>query len=529
MLTVQPFWLMFLIAVAAMALPIYQVCRREVGTVHLAAHCVKPSAWAKARAVVSAARGLFLRFWPIAAAAAVLVLVAHIQAHDAGGLSLAVVAVSPFKLATQHVSDVKAKGLKLIEGLRAAEAAGDDKQRAAVTKQLQAVEAELTEAQERLADETRVLEIERAFATGHRESRDAHVRPAASRKYRDVFAAELGGGLSNDGFASLNDYLATVHSGLAHPALRAATMNSTTGSSGGFFVPSEHAAELLDKSLESEIVRPRANVVPMVGDTKKIAGFDNLDHTGNTLYGGFEAVWLAQEGTASDQAGDIRMIELKARKLALFTRASNELVADGMSFEEQIGNALVAAIGWGLDYACLRGTGAGQPIGVLNDPALVTVSKETGQAAATVLYANLVKMFARLHPACVGNSVWVANSTAIPQLAQLSIPIGTGGSHIPVMTESNGRFQILTRPVLFTEKLPALGTKGDVLLCDFSQYTIGLRKEVSVEKSIHVGWQNDTSGYRAILRADGQGRWSKPLTPANGDTQSWCVALATRS
>ena len=99
----------------------------------------------------------------------------------------------------------------------------------------------------------------------------------------------------------------------------------------------------------------------------------------------------------------------------------------------------------------------------------------------------------------------------------------------PALVQSNGQFSLLGKPMLFTEKVPALGTLGDLLLCDLSQYTIGLRKEVSLDKSIHVGWSTDTASYRAILRADGQGSWDKPITPKAGDTLSWCVALQSRT
>lgn len=416
---------------------------------------------------------------------------------------------------------LKAEGRKILGKLGSQRTDEQNARLDAIDAELETLTADLAIITAETAQAERLLDIERQTASAGQVGTFV----PRGRRYAELFGNHV---ISSEGFSSREEFFGVLHSGLYDGRLRAA-MTSATGGAGGFFVPTEYAAEMLDKSLESEIVRPRANVVPMNSDTRKIAGFDNLNHSGNSLYGGFEAVWLEQAGTATDQDAAVRMIELKARKLALFTRASNELVADGVSFEEQLGQAMVAAAGWGLDYACLRGTGAGQPLGVLNDPALVTVAKETGQAAATILYANLVKMFARLHPACVANSVWVANSTTIPQLAQLTIPIGTGGSHVPVLTESNGQFRILTRPVLFTEKLPAVGTVGDLVLVDFSQYTIGLRKEVSIEKSMHVGWQNDTSGYRVILRADGQGRWDEPFTPANGDSQSWCVALATRA
>lgn len=127
------------------------------------------------------------------------------------------------------------------------------------------------------------------------------------------------------------------------------------------------------------------------------------------------------------------------------------------------------------------------------------------------------------------NAVWVANSSAIPQLLQLTLGVGTGGVHFPVLRETDGRFFIFTREVLFTEKLPAVGTKGDILLADFSQYAIGLRKEISLDRSMHIGFAKDETNYRSIVRADGQGRWEKPYTPKNGPTLSPFVALATRS
>ncbi len=73
-----------------------------------------------------------------------------------------------------------------------------------------------------------------------------------------------------------------------------------------------------------------------------------------------------------------------------------------------------------------------------------------------------------------------------------------------------------TRPVLFTEKLPAVGTVGDLILADFSQYKIGLRQDMSLDRFAHAGFTTDTTYYRGILRADGQGKWSSPYTPAAG-------------
>lgn len=358
------------------------------------------------------------------------------------------------------------------------------------------------------------------------ESRGACLT-AESKKFKNMFGAGCWqASLSNGGFRNFNDYLKTLHSGRFDERLRGAMIEGVP-SEGGFSVPEEFAAFLLDNSLESEIVRPRAQVWPMKSESRKIPAWDGNDHT-SKLFGGLSGVWLGEAQSSTRQSAKLRLIQLFAKKLACFSQASNELIADGLSFEDQLGQAMIKSMGWSMDYAFLNGSGAGQPLGVINDPALITVSKESGQATSSIVYENLIKMFARLAPQCIQNAVWVANATTIPQLLTLTIPIGTGGSVVPVMTESNGEFRILTRPVIFTEKVQALGTKGDIILADFSQYAIGLRKEVSLDKSNAPGWTEDLTDYRTIIRVDGQGTWNKPITPQHGDTLSWCVTLEAR-
>jgi len=350
-----------------------------------------------------------------------------------------------------------------------------------------------------------------------------------SRSYAALFG-EPGRPLDNGGFGTMEDYFQTLNAGMQDNRLiPMASLGTGMGSGGGFLVPEQHVAQMLDASLENEIVRPRCDVQPMTSTRKKIAGWDSADNSSSSLFGGFSGQWVAEGEDATLEDPKTRMIQLIAKKLFLLTSSSNELIADGMTFEQMLTGALVKAIGWHLDDACLNGTGAGQPLGVLNDPAMIEVAKEDEQTAATITYPNLCNMFARLHPACVSKSVWVCNSTCIPQLLQLTISVGDGGDHYPVLTGSDGNWSMLTRPVLFTEKTPALGSAGDVLLADFSQYTLGLRKEVAIEKSGHVFFQSDRSAYRGILRGDGQGRWAKAFTPKNGDTLSWCVTLAERA
>ncbi|HVB65059.1 MAG TPA: hypothetical protein VNE17_10030, partial [Nitrolancea sp.] len=75
------------------------------------------------------------------------------------------------------------------------------------------------------------------------------------------------------------------------------------------------------------------------------------------------------------------------------------------------------------------------------------------------------------------------------------------------------------------------GTTGDILLCDFTQYAVGMRSDYAVQSSPHLYFDYDVTAMRSIARATGLSLWSTPYTPtANGGlTLSPFVALATRS
>ena len=188
--------------------------------------------------------------------------------------------------------------------------------------------------------------------------------------------------------------------------------------------------------------------------------------------------------------------------------------------------------GFKVDDAILNGNGAGQPLGILNSDSLVVVSKESGQTAGTIVVENIVKMWSRCWGRSRQNAAWFINQEIEPQLYTLRLMTGDNG--VPVYMPANGLADkpystLFGRPVIPLEQCSALGTKGDIILADLSQYLLIDKGGISAASSIHVRFLYDESVFRFIYRVDGQPVWNKPLQPYKGSgTLSPFVALADR-
>ena len=355
------------------------------------------------------------------------------------------------------------------------------------------------------------------------KTRTAHKGGIVGARYASLFPGDT----SSNGWANLTEFFNGIHSGMADPRLQ--MLSEGSGPSGGFLTPTQFAPMLLDPIIESSLILPRCRVYPMTTNELRVPGFDTSTAASGVLFGGITAQWLGESETADVTNPTTRQIRLISKKLGLLISVTNELSADALNLESQISGALQSAASWFVDDALLNGSGVGQPSGILTDSACIEVAIEGGQDPDTIVVENLQKMFCRLHPSCIPNSVWIASVTTIPQLLSLSIPIGLAGDHVKVMSETDGKFSMFSRPVLFSEKMASLGDKGDIALIDPTQYSVGLRSELSIEKSGHIYFLSDQTAYRALIRLDGMGTWSSTYQPKNGDTLSWAVTLAERA
>jgi HK97 family phage major capsid protein len=315
--------------------------------------------------------------------------------------------------------------------------------------------------------------------------------------------------------------------------LKNAAASSGEPASGGFLVPEAFRAELLSLSLEASVVRPRARIVPMETSRVIYPYIDDTSHATN-VFGGVQGYWTPESGQMTDVAASFGRLALEAWKLTAFANVPNELIADSaVSFEAFIRSTFPQALAYFADVAFLSGSGAGQPLGILTagNGARVSVAKETNQPADTIVWENLVKMYARMLPQSLGSAVWVVSPDVFPELATMALSVGTGGGPVWLSNGVGGPpATILGRPVIISEKVENLGDKGDINFIDFSYYLVGDRQAMTVASSEHFRFQNGETSFKFVERLDGRPWLQSALTPRNGGpTLSPFVTLDERA
>lgn len=297
---------------------------------------------------------------------------------------------------------------------------------------------------------------------------------------------------------------------------------------GGFLVPEALRSDLMQATVAKAIVRPQATVIPM--ETARV-GIPYVDATteANGQFLGLTFYWTEEGAALTETQTKFGATVLDANKLTGYVEAPSELVADASAFGAFLDQSLPAGIAQAEDYAFFNGNGVGKPRGMVNNDATVVVNAVSGQGANTIIYENVLAMYARMLPSSLENAVWFADLQTFPQLMTMALNVGTGGAAVWNMDATQTpRLYLLGRPVYFTGNVPALGTTGDLVFADPSYYLIGDRQTWQVSASEHYKFGNDKVAYRIIERVDGRPWIQNAITPANsGATLSPFVQLSS--
>lgn len=419
------------------------------------------------------------------------------------------------------------------------------------TKAYAALEAKFDDLQASLARAQKQAERERTMATLGQPIQPEGNDPKDDPADPDFKAGDVvnnGPRLLQDpkrGFSGIGEFSVAVRAATLRPEsmdkrlgiMAAATgMSQGVGSDGGFLVPPSFSTTIwdgLNKGVEALLGRTDQYTVE--GDSITFNANAETSRATGSRYGGARGYWFAEAAQMTSSKPTFRQVKVEPNQLGVLVYLTDKLLKNStVALEQYITRVATEEISFLVSDSIINGTGAGQPLGIVGHAATVSVAKESGQAAATIVKANIDKMWSRCHSRARNNAVWFINQDVEPQLENLNMAVGTGG--VPVYLPPGGiadtpNARLKGRPVIPIEYCETLGTVGDIILADLSAYVTGVQGGVESAMSIHLRFEYNETALRFVFAVDGRPWLAAPLTPYKGssNTLSPIVTLATRS
>lgn len=301
-----------------------------------------------------------------------------------------------------------------------------------------------------------------------------------------------------------------------------AEMRMDNDTSGGFMVPTQLRSTIMRVEPQDALVRPRANVIPAGSPPDAAITMPALDQSGanpGNMFGGMTFSWIEEGGDKPETDADLKAITLTPHEIAGFVTVTDKLLRNWQASAAFVENLMRGGISAAEDYAFLRGNGITQPLGALNAGATKYVNR---LVANQVAYLDLVKMVAVLLMRG-GSPVWSMPQSALPQIATLVDPEG----HYIWKPDARDGFAgtLLGYPVRWNNRAPGLGTKGDILLADWSYYLIKDGSGPFVAASEHVKFTQNKTVIKIFWNVDGAPWMHAPIKEENGYEVSPFVGL----
>ena len=317
-----------------------------------------------------------------------------------------------------------------------------------------------------------------------------------------------------------------------------ATMNASELEEGGALIPTEFSSTVMERLESSNTILQNAMVVPMGTNKLDMPMITGFDETQGVVYGNTIWYWKGEDATLAGSNFETGLVELVLRKCTGLSVLTDELVKfSPQSIESILNRAFEKGMNFAINKAGLRGSGVGEPQGVLNCEALITIPKAVGQAADTFVYDNVLDMLAQLYSAddeAIGNGNWYMNKTLLPQVGKLNVVVGAGGAPIFISNVADKpTWSLCGMPIRWSTQMSSLGDVLDTALIDWSQVLIGQPAvggpgAPTMDQSIHLYFLTGKNAFRFVFYMDIQPWWPETFKPKYGDEQSPYVTLAAR-
>lgn len=308
--------------------------------------------------------------------------------------------------------------------------------------------------------------------------------------------------------------------------IEASTQNMSDGASGGFLVPTKFRDTLLMVDPQGAVIEARSNTMEAGDPPDAAITMPALDQTGDApdnVYGGVSVDWIGEGQTKPATDAGVREVTLSPHELAAHVSMTDKLMRNAPAFTQQIETLMRGALTSAKEFAFFSGNGVSKPLGVLNSGATLT---QTRAAANQVQYEDLASMIGK-HK--MGQSYWLINQSVMVQILQLQDPNGNYVWQPNAVEGSPG--SLFGYPVFWHQRSSALGTRGDVVLCNTNPYYLiknGSGPFVAMGYAGDDFIQNRTR-IKVFHNVDAKPWLTEPFTQEGGHQVSPFVALGDPS
>lgn len=334
----------------------------------------------------------------------------------------------------------------------------------------------------------------------------------------------------NGGFNNFGEFLAAVKdaSNGKFDKRFQNTMFEKNGEDGGFLVPEDMMTEVAKKLEADESLLAKTRQFVVSGNSLSLPTDEK-----SPWNGGIQAYWLAEGAAYTSSKVQLGQASWKLHKLGALVPVTDELLEDAVALESYMKAMAPEAIMHKINSAILTGNGVGKPMGILNSGFKISVAKESGQTADTIVARNVIKMYSKMIPSARAGAAWYINAGCEEQLRLLKDDAGNFIYLAPGSQLNQTPYgQLLGLPVIpLIGSMPALGDEGDIILANLSYYyTITKQGGMKQAVSSHLYFDRDVQAYKFTMRIDGACPFKAPVTTEFGSHQmSAIVTLADRA
>jgi HK97 family phage major capsid protein len=276
-------------------------------------------------------------------------------------------------------------------------------------------------------------------------------------------------------------------------------------SGGEFLLPLQQQESIF--SIDNTIpgLLQRARMYSMRGRTLRIPYLIQDEEDLTRPLSGIAAISIVGEASAKPvKEPTFGQRTLTAYKYAALSQFSDEMLDDDMTGEidatvvRVVGQEILNQINFDIT---ISGTGSSQPTGALHTSANTALLKVTRATQNRIKAADLFNMYVQhTHGP---NSFWIISRRAVAELFNMELSTGSGVTYAVNMVQDPMKQTLLGYPIVVSDFLNALGSEGDIGLVNPDHYAAALRKQLTVESSIHYAFNTDVTTWRFFARGGG--------------------------